>query len=140
MNRIPLILDTNEQNTIKELPVDDNLDLTGNNIVGAVDGEFTGKLTSDTIEINSVLTSSITSDGDLNLESATGNRVQVSGGPFRLPIMTLAERDSLSPSFGDLVYISDTSEVQVYVEIFDYDVDTNPIPGWANLFIPPIAL
>jgi len=140
MNRIPLIIDTTEQNSIKELPVDDNLDLTGNSIIGAVNAEFTGRVVSDEIEVNTVLSSEIASEGDLTLRSATGNRVQVTNGPFRLPVVTLSERDELTPLFGDMIYVTDISEVQVYVEIFDYDIDANPIPGWASLFIPPIAL
>ena len=33
-NRIPLVVDTADGNKIKELPVNDNLDLTNSNLVG----------------------------------------------------------------------------------------------------------
>ena len=33
-NRIPLIVDRDDENKLKELPVGDNLDLTGSGIVG----------------------------------------------------------------------------------------------------------
>lgn len=41
-NRIPLIVDRDDQNKLKELPVGDNLNLTGSGIVGAGNIEATG--------------------------------------------------------------------------------------------------
>jgi len=41
-NRIPLIVDRDDQNKLKELPVGDNLNLTGSGIVGAANIEATG--------------------------------------------------------------------------------------------------
>ena len=41
-NRIPLIVDRDDQNKLKELPIGDNLNLTGSGIVGAANIEATG--------------------------------------------------------------------------------------------------
>ena len=41
-NRIPLVVDRDDQNKLKELPVGDNLNLTGSGIVGAANIEATG--------------------------------------------------------------------------------------------------
>lgn len=41
-NRIPLIVDRDDQNKLKELPIGDNLDLTGSGIVGAGNITATG--------------------------------------------------------------------------------------------------
>ena len=41
-NRIPLIVDRDDSNKLKELPVGDNLNLTGSGIVGAANIEATG--------------------------------------------------------------------------------------------------
>ena len=41
-NRIPLIVDRDDQNKLKELPIGDNLDLTGSGIVGAANNKAKG--------------------------------------------------------------------------------------------------
>jgi len=41
-NRIPLIVDRDDSNKLKELPIGDNLNLTGSGIVGAGNVEATG--------------------------------------------------------------------------------------------------
>ena len=47
-NRIPLIVDTGDGNKIKELPIGDNLNLTGSGIVGA------GNIQATSLTINNV--------------------------------------------------------------------------------------
>ena len=47
-NRIPLIVDTGDGNKIKELPIGDNLNLTGSGIVGA------GSISATSLTINNV--------------------------------------------------------------------------------------
>ena len=50
-NRIPLIVDRDDENKLKELPVGDNLDLTGSGIVGAGNIQATG-LTINNVSYN----------------------------------------------------------------------------------------
>ena len=50
-NRIPLIVDRDDENKLKELPVGDNLDLTGSGIVGAGNISATG-LTINNVSYN----------------------------------------------------------------------------------------
>lgn len=57
-NRFPLIVDTSDSNKIKELPSGDNLQLSGNNIIGVTD--ITG---SGTLTIESVSATNITKNG-----------------------------------------------------------------------------
>ena len=47
-NRIPLIVDTGDGNKIKELPIGDNLNLTGSGIVGA------GNISASSLTVNNV--------------------------------------------------------------------------------------
>lgn len=69
-NRFPLIIDTADNNKIKELPTGDNLDLTGNGITGV--GGITA---SGTITANSIIATNITVDGSGSLATVatTGN-------------------------------------------------------------------
>ena len=50
-NRIPLIVDRDDENKLKELPVGDNLDLTGSGIIGAGNIQATG-LTINNVSYN----------------------------------------------------------------------------------------
>ena len=50
-NRIPFIVDRDDENKLKELPVGDNLDLTGSGIVGAGNIQATG-LTINNVSYN----------------------------------------------------------------------------------------
>lgn len=57
-NRFPLIVDTSDSNKIKEIPSGDNLQLSGNNIVGVV--SITG---SGTLNIENIIATNITKGG-----------------------------------------------------------------------------
>lgn len=53
-NRYPLIIDTLDSNKIKELPSGDNLNLTGNSVVGVTNITASGGITSDTLTANTM--------------------------------------------------------------------------------------
>jgi hypothetical protein len=53
-NRYPLIIDTLDSNKIKELPSGDNLNLTGNGVVGVTNITASGGITSDTLTANTM--------------------------------------------------------------------------------------
>lgn len=53
-NRIPLIVDTSDSNKIKEIPSGDNLQLSGNSIVGVVNITGSGTLTIENVSATNV--------------------------------------------------------------------------------------
>ena len=56
------------------------------------------------------------------------DRVEVTQSPFKLASFTNAQRDNLTPEFGDTIYNSETGKVQAYVG------DTgDSTPGWVDL-------
>jgi len=65
-NRFPLVVDTSDSNKIKELPSGDNLQLSGNDVVGVVN--ITG---SGTLTIESVSATNISLDGTSLADVAT---------------------------------------------------------------------
>ena len=53
-NRFPLIVDTSDSNKIKEIPSGDNLQLSGNDIVGVVNITGSGTLTIESISATNI--------------------------------------------------------------------------------------
>jgi len=53
-NRFPLIVDTSDSNKIKELPSGDNLQLSGNNIIGVTSITGSGTLTIETVSATNI--------------------------------------------------------------------------------------
>ena len=70
-------------------------------------------------------TSTITSASTLTLD--VGDALIVSGGPFRLPSLTDAERDALIPVNGDMIYNTDNTRIESYVNGAWVIVSTSPI-------------
>ena len=75
-NRIPLIVDT-EGNKIKELPIGDNLDLTGSGIVGTT-SIGTTSITADVSVLNSINTNNIIVSASADLGSV--DNLTINGG------------------------------------------------------------
>jgi hypothetical protein len=86
-NRFPLIIDTSDDNKLKELPSGDNIDLTGSGIVNSNDISSNTKITS--------------------LGEVVGQTLKCAG-------ITEAQRDSLSPENGSIVYNTDRHKFQGY--------------------------
>ena len=76
-NRIPLIVDTTDSNKIKELPIGDNLLMTGSNITG-VAGIIAQSINIVTGSINSFTTQNLTVTNAANLGDIAG--ITITGG------------------------------------------------------------
>ena len=76
-NRIPLIVDTTDSNKIKELPIGDNLLMTGSNITG-VSGITAQSITTTTGTFTNLATQNLTVTAATNLGSITN--ITITGG------------------------------------------------------------
>jgi hypothetical protein len=65
-NRFPLIVDTADGNKFKELPLGDNLDLSGSGIVNASSIEVNGNLDVQSLTVNQQTLSAVAVSGDYN--------------------------------------------------------------------------
>jgi hypothetical protein len=74
-NRIPLIVDTGDGNKIKELPVSDNLNLTGSGIVGAT-SIGTTSVAATTGTIATLTTNDITVNTSADLGNVSGLTIE----------------------------------------------------------------
>jgi len=99
-NRIPLIVDTGDGNKIKELPIGDNLDLTGSGISGASSIQANsmatttgsiGTLTSNNITVNT--TADLGNVSGLTIEGGTVGQVLTTDGTGVLSWSTLGNYD-----------------------------------------------
>ena len=83
-NRFPLIVDTSDSNKIKEIPSGDNLQLSGNSIIGVVD--ITG---SGTLTIGSISATTITKGGTpLATVATSGSYDDLSDKPTNISLFT----------------------------------------------------
>ena len=80
-NRYPLVVDTSDNNQIKEIPSGDNLLLTGNSITGVVDITASGSISSADVNITGDLTYKGTV---LNTIASTGAYSDLTGAPTLL--------------------------------------------------------
>jgi len=76
-NRIPLIVDTTDSNKIKELPIGDNLLMTGSNITG-VSGITAQSITTTTGTFTNLNTQNLTVTAATNLGNITN--ITITGG------------------------------------------------------------
>lgn len=76
-NRFPLVVDTTDNNKIKELPVGDNLNLSGSGIVNAASIQTNGTLTANNVVVNGQQLSAVALSG--NYEDLTGAPTGFSG-------------------------------------------------------------
>lgn len=105
--RYPLIVDTTDDNKIKELPTGDNLNLSGNNIVNAINITATGVLSANSLVLD---TTSATFGGQtLNTVAFTGQYNDLSGAPtpFSGSYNDLSDRPVLINSIEDLTNVDD---------------------------------
>ena len=105
--RYPLIVDTTDDNKIKELPTGDNLNLSGNNIVNAINITATGVLSANSLVLD---TTSATFGGQtLNTVAFTGQYNDLSGAPtpFSGSYNDLSDRPVLVTSIEELTNVDD---------------------------------
>lgn len=86
---------------------------------------FSGGITTTSIATTGVGSPGITSASSITLDSADGT--VITGGPFRLPSFTNAERDALTAVAGDMIYNTDNNRPEMYVNGAWKIVDTSPI-------------
>lgn len=65
-NRYPLIIDTSDNNRIKELPVGDNLNLSGSGIINATSISVTGAISAQSVIVNGTALATVATSGDYN--------------------------------------------------------------------------
>jgi len=83
-NRYPLVVDTTNGNKIREIPNGDNLQLTGNSVIGVVDVTASG-----TVSANEINATSIKKGGtELATVAVTGAFEDITGGPTQLSDLT----------------------------------------------------
>ena len=106
--RYPLIVDTADNNKIKELPSGDSLNLSGNNIVNVVNVTASGTLTVQSLAVEST---SFTVDGNnLNTVAFTGSYTDLSNTPilFDGQYTSLTGRPTIPASIEDLANVGST--------------------------------
>ena len=105
--RYPLIVDTADDNKIKELPTGDNLNLSGNNIVNAINITATGVLSANSLVLDT--TSASFGGQTLNTVAFTGQYNDLSGAPtpFSGSYNDLSDRPVLVTSIEDLTNVDD---------------------------------
>jgi len=116
--RYPLIVDTTDNNKIKELPSGDSLNLSGNNIVNVVDVTASGTLTVQNLAVEST---SFTVDGNsLNSVAFTGSYNDLSNTPtlFDGVYASLTGKPTIPANIEDLANVGSTSpnngEILIY--------------------------
>lgn len=128
------IIDTDDSSAISIVPaVTVNSDLTvqnsltvDNNLTVRQDATFNKNVTiSGEIITQGAGAPELYSDTEISLTATT--RVEVTQSPFKLASFTTAQRDALTPEAGDVIYNTDTGEIQGYVE------GTDSTPGWVAL-------
>lgn len=99
-NRFPLILDTSDENKIKELPTGDNLDLTNSNIFNVGSIQATGTLTVQNVVVNGTALSDVATSGDYG--DLTGTPIAFSGN-----YNDLSNKPSIPTTTRDLTDVQD---------------------------------
>ena len=117
--RYPLVVDTADNNKIKELPSGDSLNLSGNNIVNAVDITASGTLTVANLVVDS---SSVTINSNpLATVAFTANYSDLTGKPtlFDGQYNSLTGKPSIPGSIQDLANVGTTSPTDGQALIYD---------------------
>lgn len=110
-NRYPLVVDTSDNNQIKEIPSGDNLLLTGNSITGVVDVTASGNISSS----NLTVTGDFTYRGTvLSSVSSSGQYSDLTGAPTLLSQFTndlnfRSNGDNISVFTNDAGYLTTVS-------------------------------
>jgi hypothetical protein len=117
--RYPLIVDTTDNNKIKELPSGDSLNLSGNNIVNVVDVTASGTLTVQNLVVEST---TFTVDGNsLNSVAFTGSYTDLSNTPtlFDGVYASLTGKPTIPANIEDLANVGSTSPANGEILIYD---------------------
>ena len=117
--RYPLIVDTTDNNKIKELPSGDSLNLSGNNIVNVVDVTASGTLTVQNLVVEST---TFTVDGNsLDSVAFTGSYTDLSNTPtlFDGVYASLTGKPTIPGNIEDLANVGSTLPANGEILIYD---------------------
>jgi hypothetical protein len=117
--RYPLIVDTTDNNKIKELPSGDSLNLSGNNIVNVVNVTASGTLTVQNLAVEGT---TFTVDGNsLNSVAFTGSYTDLSNTPtlFDGVYASLTGKPTIPANIEDLANVGSTSPANGEILIYD---------------------
>lgn len=116
--RYPLVVDTTDNNKIKELPTGDSLNLNGNNIVNVVNVTASGTLTVQNLAVES--TTFTVNGTSLNTVAFTGSYTDLSNTPtlFNGAYASLTGKPDIPQNIQDLANVGTTTpndgEILVY--------------------------
>jgi len=132
-NRFPLIIDTDDGNKFKELPVGDNLNLQGSSIVNASSIEVLGNLDVQSLTVNEQNLSTVAVTGSYNdLDdlpvSFSGSYTDLSNRPS-IPTTTknLTDVSLTDPTDGQILVFNSTSGTFEPQDQTDIDLSANSI-------------
>ena len=132
-NRFPLIIDTDDGNKFKELPVGDNLNLQGSSIVNASSIEVLGNLDVQSLTVNEQNLSTVAVTGSYNdLDdlpvSFSGSYTDLSNRPS-IPTTTknLTDVSLTDPTDGQILVFNSTSGTFEPQDQTDIDLSTSSI-------------
>ena len=117
--RYPLIVDTTDNNKIKELPSGDSLYLSGNSIVNVINVTASGTLTVQNLVVEST---TFTVDGNsLNSVAFTGSYTDLSNTPtlFDGVYASLTGKPTIPANIEDLANVGSTSPANGEILIYD---------------------
>jgi hypothetical protein len=134
-NRFPLIVDTADGNKFKELPLGDNLDLSGSGIVNASSIEVNGNLDVQSLTVNQQTLSAVAVSGDYNdlnnvPVSFSGSYNDLSNKPT-IPTLTknLTDVSITDPTDGQILVFNATAGVFEPKDQTDIDLSGSSING-----------
>lgn len=108
-NRYPLIIDTSDNNRIKELPVGDNLNLAGSGIINATSVSVTGAISAQSVTVNGTALATVATSGDytdlINTPIAfSGSYNDLTNKPtIPTSTRTLTDVQPVEPNDGDIL-------------------------------------
>jgi hypothetical protein len=117
--RYPLVVDTTDNNKIKELPSGDSLNLSGNDIVNVVNVTASGTLTVQNLAVEST---TFTIDGNsLNSVAFSGSYLDLTNTPtlFDGAYSSLSGKPSIPGSIEDLANVGSTAPTNGQVLVYN---------------------
>lgn len=117
--RYPLVVDTTDDNKIKELPSGDDLNLTGNNVVNVVNVTATGTIEATNVTVNST---NFTVNGDsLDTVAFSGSYTDLSNRPtlFSGDYADLDNKPTLKTTIESLDNVGSTAPTQGQILVYD---------------------
>jgi len=142
-NRFPLVVDTSDQNKIKELPAGDNLNLSGSGIVNAASIAVNGSLSAQSISVNGTSLATVATTGSYN--DLTNTPIAFSGSYNDLTnrptipttTRTLGDVQNIEPSNGDaLIYNSIAGRYEPVAIQTTFDLGNFNLDALNNVITP----